>query len=274
MTNWLKSSARFFIVAIGIILLTSFTIDATDTLKGSQTALSILSSKLTESKCPSNTVMIESDKGKVCVDIYEASAGSNCAFSSPKSVLDTTLNIANAKCLPVSEAGKTPWTFVAKSQAEQICAKEGKRLLSAEEWFIASLGTPDSVQNCNLSGSINDSGNYPDCKSGSGIYDMVGNVWEYIDVDINDGLFMNRALPEDGYVVQIDDSGIAVETGVEPNVVYNSDYFWSKGGVQFNLMRGGYYGSQSDGGIYSTYAQADTNFASAAIGFRCAMTLQ
>lgn len=274
MKDWLKNSFRFFVVAVGIIVLTSFSIDATDTLNGSQTALSIFSNKVFEDKCAEDAVKMRVGESDVCIDIYEASAGLDCPYLLPKSVQDTALNIANSKCVPVSQAGNIPWTSVAKSQAEQLCAKQGKRLLSAEEWFEASLGTPDSLSNCNLSGKIEVTGSYNECRGGSGVYDMVGNVWEFINVTSSDGLYKNRTLPEDGYVVSVDASGIAVETATTTNAIYNDDYFWSKESSQFNLMRGGFYGSNTDGGIYSTYAQTDVNFASSAIGFRCAKTLQ
>ena len=36
--RWVKHTVRFVVVTVGIVLLTSFTIDATDALRGSQTA--------------------------------------------------------------------------------------------------------------------------------------------------------------------------------------------------------------------------------------------
>jgi formylglycine-generating enzyme required for sulfatase activity len=88
-------------------------------------------------------------------------------------------------------------------QAEQMCANAGKELCTNYKWQTAVNGTPDpgngvtipyggSVMDaCNVNhnagrgsnaGSANSPGNtlaHVDCVSGSGAYDMIGNVWEW-----------------------------------------------------------------------------------------------
>ena len=130
--------------------------------------------------------------------------------------------------MAVSSPGVIPWTFVAKPQAEQLCAKSQKRLPTASEWYQGSLGTPDNNSICNLAGDLALSGSFSECHSGAGVYDMIGNVWELIDVSVNDGVYSERLLPGEGYVDLVDEAGIAVETSDEPNDIYNQDYFWSR----------------------------------------------
>jgi len=273
MISWLKNSTRFILVTVGIVALTSFTIDATDTLSGSQTALSILTNKAMQDSCPDDMVLIINGSERFCLDLYEASPSTNCLYQKPGNVTETTVNISKVDCVALSVEKATPWTFVAWPQAEQLCAKSQKRLPTASEWYQGSLGTPDSVSNCNLSGEMTLTGNFSSCRSGSGAHDLIGNVWELISAKTTDGIYNGRAVPSEGYVDLVDESGIAVETSEKPNDIYNQDYFWSSNGGQYVLMRGGFYGSRSDGGIYSTYAQGNQNFAGVAVGFRCAKSL-
>lgn len=273
MIKWLRSSARFILVTVGIVLMTSFTIDATDTFRDSQTALGILTTKMVEGSCPADMALIDSGDERFCLDLYEASPSKNCIYTKPGNINETAINISDADCMAISVPKATPWTFVAWSQAEQLCAKNQKRLPTASEWYRGGLGTPDSTDNCNLSGELAVTGKYSSCHSGVMAYDMIGNVWEYINGDVVDGIYNERTLPREGYVELVDDSGIATQTRDQPNVIYNQDYFWSQSTGEFIMMRGGFYGSRSDGGIYATHAQSNKNFASAAVGFRCVKSL-
>lgn len=268
MKVFLKRSLQFTFVTLGIIFLTSFSIDATDTLRGSQTALGIFAKNMTDTPCLEGMVLVEKADERLCIDRYEVSLSEDCIIKNPASINDTAHNIAQKNCLPVSVPNQTPWTSVARPQAAELCAKAGKRLPTAEEWFVSALGTTDGSV-CNLDGVLQKTGEYKDCVSGSGAFDMVGNVWEHTSETITDGIYKGRKLPAPGYVALADESGVALETGVEPSVIYHADYFWSKESGYYTLIRGGFYGSGTDGGVYATHAQTDQNFASGAIGFRC-----
>ncbi len=254
-------------------MLTSFTIDATDSLNNSQTALSILAKKITEKSCPAEMELINSGNLTFCIDKFEASPSPNCVFEVPKSLTETTHNINDKDCLPLSKANATPWTFVAQPQAVQVCAKAGKRLPTPEEWFVAAAGTPDNTDTCNLNGVFSKTGVFESCLSGNGAYDMIGNVWEYVSGQVEDSDYEDRKVPREGYVSETDIAGIALVTDSVPNQIYNEDYFWSSETGRQVIMRGGFYGSKSDGGVYATHAQSDTSFASAAVGFRCVKDL-
>lgn len=268
MTAFFKRSLQFISVTLGIIFLTSFSIDATDTLRGSQTALGILAKNMTDDSCQDGMVLVEKSDRSFCIDIYEASLSEGCIIKNPASINDTAHNMAQKNCLPVSVAGQLPWTAVARPQAAELCAKAGKRLPTAEEWFLGALGTSDGSV-CNLDGELHKTGEFNDCVSGVGAFDMVGNVWEHTSETVVDGVYQGRKLPPAGYISLVDESGVALETGVEPSVIYHDDYFWSRESGYFTLIRGGFYGSGTDGGVYTAHAQTDQNFASGAIGFRC-----
>jgi formylglycine-generating enzyme required for sulfatase activity len=274
MRGKLASLGRFLFVGVGIIILTSFGIDAADTITGSQTALGILAKKVTNSQCPKEMLEYQIGERKMCVDIYEVGVGESCLFLEPKSNKDTAINEANPKCQAVSKEAGMPWTFVALPQAKALCAKAGKRLPSALEWYMAALGTPDNLDVCNLSGgAVNQTGESPDCHSGVGAKDMIGNVWEWVDSDINDAMLDGRGLPLEGYVSEVDQGGVATLTSLSPSVVFNEDYFWAGSFGRYAMMRGGFYGSKSDGGLYAVHAKTEGTFASGAVGFRCVKDL-
>jgi len=78
-----------------------------------------------------------------------------------------------------SVAGVAPAVCVTWFQAEQACALSGKRLLTNQEWQRAAAGTPDGAP-CVVSGGAMKTGANPGCVSTFGIFDMVGNVWEWV----------------------------------------------------------------------------------------------
>jgi len=87
----------------------------------------------------------------------------------------------------VSVPGVLPAGCVTWFQAEQACALSGKRLLTNQEWQSAAAGTPDpgtddGGTDCNIGGlsmPVN-TGSRAKCKSSWGVFDMVGNVEEWV----------------------------------------------------------------------------------------------
>jgi len=101
---------------------------------------------------------------------------------------------------------------------------------------------------------------------------MVGNVWEWVDAQVEGGNYDNRSLPDTGFVTGVDVDGIALATGDSENELFGRDYFWqSREGVR-GMLRGGFYGSDTDGGLYAVNASVDLGFGSTGVGFRCVRT--
>ncbi len=270
--RWVLKPLRWIFVSVGIIVLTTFSIDATDALRGSQSAMSIFARNATESACPEGMSKVDLASGALCIDLYENSIGEACPVAAPSSLMDTKANIDATTCTSVSAPDVSPWTYVSFHQAKTLCAARGARLPTALEWYEAALGTPDNGA-CNTNGGGAQVGSHSDCVSARGMYDMVGNVWEWIDGEVVDGNFDGKPVPTEGYVMEVDGAGVAIATDRNASDLYNKDYFWSDTAGTYAVMRGGFYGSGSDGGVYAVHAKTAASFASAATGFRCVMNI-
>ena len=271
--------ARWFLVTIGIVVLTSFSVDATVGHNGfSQSAIAILATSLNgkKSDCGEGMVRLGGDFSNICIDAYEAVPGDACPQSVVQNANGTRANMDIAGCKPVSVANKNPWTFVNLNQAQELCGRAGKRLLTNAEWYRASVGSPD-IENsdaCNVhSNSVALGGQKAQCISGAFVHDMIGNVWEWVDGSIENGKYNARTVPASGYVTEADVDGVVTKTAEGASVDYHSDYFWSSEDGVYGMLRGGFYGSGNDAGIYSIQGKTAPSFAGNAIGFRCARNI-
>ena len=94
--------------------------------------------------------------------------------------------------------GAVPRTFVSWNEARRLCAERGKRLPSRVEWQAAaqgkkghrySYGATFEKGRCNTSATTGDfdaiqpSGSLPDCRNPLGVYDLNGNVSEWVEDD-------------------------------------------------------------------------------------------
>lgn len=273
-SSLVRGIGHFVIVSVGVIALTSLSIDATQYLSGSQSALGIFSRTLLEDECPEHTAMIEYGVRSFCVDQYEASPQNTCPYPVPSTAIQSKENLDTPKCLAVSLPDALPWTNVTYLQAKSLCAKRGGRLLSNAEWYLASEGTPDTASVCNVtSAALAKAGSYSDCVSYRHTYDAVGNAWEWVDASIIDGVYGERLLPENGYVATADADGVAVTTTPEPSILMNDDYAWSSKDGVLAMMRGGFFRSDTDAGLFALHADVPLDFASPGTGFRCVFDL-
>lgn len=263
--------AWLFVVVAALVLLAGASFA---TVSFSQQA-SVFTSRGTAASgaCPYDMVEVNAAGYSYCIDRYEASPGRDCPVDEPNSAGESTENIDAADCVPVAVEGKTPWTYVAQHQAQSLCARAGKRLPTAMEWYTASLGMPGSEASCNLNEGSVTTGAHKDCRSGAGVYDLVGNVWEWVDARVEDGQYEGKSLTPSGYVHEVGVDGVPTQTDTEPSSAYGSDYFWNKASGTYPLMRGGFYGSESDGGLYAVHAATEQSRTGTAIGFRCATSL-
>jgi hypothetical protein len=266
MRIWFKIAS----VLLGAVFITALGIDAADTIMGSRsTLLATLSFRSEPTLCPVGMVPYLSETETVCIDQYEAGVGSECPFQTPSSMVHSTHNIEVAECIPLTVPGVLPWRFVTYRQAEQLCARAGKSLITPEIWYKAALGTPTGVTACVTEGILTVTGYMSNCQSGIGAFDMIGNAWEIVLGEVKDGMYQNQPLPKAGYVSAVSDDGLPSVTSELASQLYQSDYFWLEASGTYAIMRGGYYGGRSDAGLYSTHAAVTQDFASDAVGFRC-----
>lgn len=258
------------VVTVGATVLATVGIQASDLASGVRGNL--LGSAIdSTSTCGVGEVEMRLPTGAVCVDRYEAAPGSECPHADAMSPVHTQENLNIPRCAPVSAAEVKPWRFVSLAQAQQLCARAEKRLLKNEEWHALALGVTDQSA-CVVDGSaaaVTGSG----CASTAGIHDVVGNVWEWIDAEVVDGTYNGRDLPESGYVSTADSAGIVVATAGSPGEEYGDDYAKTDSKGVYGVIRGGFYGSKSDAGIYAQNLAVPLDLKTNGVGFRCVRSL-
>lgn len=254
---------------VGAVLITALGLDAADTWRGSSgTLLGQLVGSQAEATCPAGMDEVAVGQTFTCIDRYEVSASEECPVTNPAGPRDTEANIAVSTCTPESRVAALPWRFVSREAAARLCARVGKRLPTAAEWYMAALDTPDEP--CMAAGSLRMTGEAPNCVSSVGAHDMVGNVWEWVADDVFDGLWEGRVLPSEGYINQVDRAGIATVTGTTtPDRSLDEAYFWSGAPGAFGMIRGGFYGSRADAGVVAVHAATPPSFTGEAVGWRC-----
>jgi hypothetical protein len=260
--------ARTLFIVFVTLLVTTLGVGASDVWQGaSNSLLAQLLGKDQPTGCPSGMSPLATSLTFSCIDTYEASPGNACVVRDVTSAEGTMGNIADTACVPVSVVGSIPWRFITRAEAMTACAKAGKRLPTALEWYHASLGT--NAATCNIQGgTVFATGAKNACRAASGIYDSVGNLWEWVSDDVMQGAYQNRPLPKSGYVVQVDTGGVATVTS-EQSASSTSGYLWSEREGAFGMLRGGFYASASDADVVTLQAATTPNFSGAAIGFRC-----
>lgn len=255
------------LIGVGALLLSTLGLQASDEWQGIEGRLSgaVVTS---EGVCGTNAVQIPYGDHAVCMDKYEASPGEECVYMETESELHSQSNIARVACVPRSVSGVLPWRFVTYTQAQQLCARAGKRLPKNEEWYKVAIGLAE-VSGCFVDKSKPAQTGAGACVTPTGIHNMVGNVWEWVDETVIDGKYQGRGLPESGYITLVDAAGVVIETSGHADVNFGSDYAWVHGEGVRGILRGGFYGSGNDGGVFTQNMAAQLNFAAAGVGFRC-----
>jgi formylglycine-generating enzyme required for sulfatase activity len=156
-----------------------------------------------------------------------------------------------------SLAGELPTACITWFQAAQACALSGKRLATNEEWQRAAAGTPDpgdadtqGTAKCNTKGAgPAPTGNLAECVSSWGVYDLIGNVWEWVAdwADNNEG-------------------------GCSVDFLGDISCFGGSGDppIPGALRRGGAWPDAGFAGSFSVSSVHEPTFSDPAIGFRCA----
>ena len=269
------------IITIGAMGLTVLVIHANDTwMPPVKELIGGTGASVKETRCPSDMSFVSDSGGGFCIDKYEASAGKTCSHSSPANQFETNDNMSQILCVPQSVADAEPWVNIPESQAMELCARAGKHLAQNAEWYRAALGTPDDIvattnsQGCVLGrvgiNSGEKTGSHSSCVSSAGAYDMIGNVWEWVDGNVSDGAYKGRELPQEGYVAETDVDGVPVKTATSSTVVFHNDYLYLKRDGVSGMIRGGFWNLTDKAGVATINATIPTTFIGNAVGFRCA----
>jgi len=258
---------KVVIVVVGAIVCSTLGIFAADTIRGVDGNLAQLVGSRPKEACPEGMVLLSGGDFRICVDMYEASPSAGCPYPALSNTLESEKNVTAGGCSAASVQDSLPWAYVSLKQAQRACASAGKRLPGPREWYRLALGAETAT--CVTDASSAQKTGESACVSSSGVYDAIGNMWEWVDAQVTNNEYGGRVLPETGYVTEVDVDGVAVSTEDASNELYGEDYFWSKNEGVFGIIRGGFYGSGSDAGLYTLNASVPTNFAAQGVGFRC-----
>ncbi len=268
-SRFLKGS----MIGVGALVLSTLGLFAADSLQGINGGIGNLASlQGGGGACPGGMDEFRGPNGVLCVDRYESSPGETCPNRNPRNTIESEKNASTEGCYAASVEEALPWTFITLAQAQRVCAESGKRLPTSDEWYTLALGTDES--SCYINAAAPRQTGSDSCISSAGAHDMIGNVWEWVNETVSGKEYANRTLPEEGYVSEADASGIAIATDPDTgSELYGSDYFWSKSDGVFGMIRGGFYGSGNDAGLYTVNASVPPNFATQGVGFRCVMSV-
>jgi formylglycine-generating enzyme required for sulfatase activity len=164
----------------------------------------------------------------------------------------------------VSIPGVQPTGCVTWFQANQACLLSGKRLVTNREWQGAAAGTPDPgtddlTTDCavNSPGPVR-TGSRSRCKSTWGVFDMVGNVDEWVaEWGDRANPFCSDWTSETG--IAGGDFGCVGGNGSTPSARIPGAWF-----------RGGTALSGTFAGVFAVSSVPLPSFSDAAVGFRCA----
>jgi formylglycine-generating enzyme required for sulfatase activity len=267
MKKWRKG----LLIGLAAVGLSTLGIQASDVLRGLESNMlgSVIDSG---GPCGPHAEQLLLGGRTLCIDTYEASPGDTCPHTAVSGQTDTANNVISQSCIPVTEPEREPWRYVSLTEAQQLCARTGKRLPTNEEWYKAVSGITN-IGACVTDGDEPLLTGQAGCIAPLGTHDLVGNVWEWLDEEVTDGAYNQRSMPSSGYVIGVDTDGVVSATADQADSTFGDDYAWTNNDGVRAMIRGGFYGSGSDAGIYALNSAVDTNFRAVGVGFRCVKDL-
>lgn len=240
-------------------------------------------------ECPVNMVPV----GSICVDQYEASVWSRppknngtpqgIQYGTPVGGDDypcddngndcSDLSMPDSMIFAASAPGVMPSAFITWFQAQQACANVGKRLLRNGEWQMAAAGTPDTglsddgSTTCNTDGlgpGAVPTGSRSACVSNWGAFDMVGNVWEWVEDWMQGNTSPWAPVPPSEAGSGYGDDRIF---GINPSRSQASNSM----NLPSAIIRGGFYNFRKFAGVFAMSAADAPSVPTGDLGgFRCA----
>jgi len=230
--------------------------------------------------CPSDMAYVPGTR-PFCIDKYEAHlAAGTVSNEACVNGSQAEVDASNTTAIAGSAPGQVPLVSINWCSAKKACQNAGKHLCTNAEWSqacnyrgsqwgITAEQTTEAMA-CNTVGSAaNLTGTSSGCVTQEGVYDMIGNVREWVDevvtADPTNGLASN-------YVTGYDfATGLPTSTGVTSSNAYGNDYFaaYDGAGVARAFNRGGSGYDGANGGCFALYVFNTPSTVYALQGFRC-----
>ena len=207
--------------------------------------------------------------GGYCIDQYEVSKPDATESSAGS---DTSMATSKPNVLP--------WASINQLSAKTACVNAGKHLCTSEEWLGAAniqgqvYYLPSDLMvapySCNTNSQCTPckTGNSSGCVSEEGVYDMVGNLREWVDEVVDTVKPCNPG--SKGYCYANSTGGW--QTSADSNTdKYGDDgvYFLANTASGLAVMRGGLWDSGAAAGVFSALLNNAPSLSHSSVGFRC-----
>lgn len=233
--------------------------------------------------CPSGFAGID-EYGGYCIMKYEASRS------------DATASSQGSSTVAASQQGVVPWANVNYPSARNACQAMGTgyNLTTNKQWQAATeavIGQPSTFIHGNngLEGDTGDgvvdpsnnnrvlTGTGPNSwATSSGVYDLNGNVWEYVYVTSGDADgTVDQSHPihfggNSDFVNGWNHSGeYPSDLSSSANSSFGYDHYWSISDDNRAVLRGGSWYREGEAGPFSMYLSNGPSESYDTVGFRC-----
>lgn len=159
-----------------------------------------------ERRRPSLSLPIDCPKGMAPIPANVIRTDFNYRIDGRAIIQNGTNKLVPPFCMDIYEYPNQrhvrPRVKVSKNEAAKLCLAQGKRLCTEHEWMLAcagpelnkySYGSDFEPWRCNTNGAnpgddfeVAPSGSHPGCRNYYGIYDLNGNVSEWVETDDKD----------------------------------------------------------------------------------------